>query len=151
MRGLVRFASLVLFVAMISLGFWYPLLGVLVMGYMLLVLLAGGRRRWCSAYCPRGSFYDLVVSRFSGRRPLPRLLRNGLTWKALLLLLLTAMGLQLLWARPWEMEGLSALSALGRIFYRACLVSTAVGVPLALLFNHRAWCATCPIGNLLRL
>jgi len=34
------------------------------------------------------------------------------------------------------------------VFWEMCLITTLIGLPLALLFRPRAWCALCPIGTL---
>jgi polyferredoxin len=35
----------------------------------------------------------------------------------------------------------------GRVFWMMCVITTAVGIPLALLYHPRTWCAFCPIGT----
>ncbi|MDK2871123.1 MAG: hypothetical protein PWQ16_475 [bacterium] len=52
--------------------------------------------------------------------------------------------------RPFDYEGIEMFKKLGLIFYRACFISSAVGIPLSIYYNYRAWCAVCPVGNLLR-
>lgn len=150
MTKLIRILGVSLYLTMMILGIIYPLIGVVVLGYLVAMVLLGRRKKWCSINCPRGSFYDLVISKLSLKNPLPELLRNRLTWKILLVLFLALMSLQLYMVKPFDYGGVEALKKIGLIFYRACFISSVVGIPLSIYYNHRAWCAVCPVGNLLR-
>jgi len=146
----VRMASLAGYVSMIAAGWAYPLLGVALLLFMGIVVLSGRRKKWCGSYCPRGNFLDLVMARFSPKRPIPRVLMSRKAWAAGIFLFVALFSLQAWKAGllgPWEP---GSLSSFGLIFYRMCLVSSAVAVPLALWKNHRSWCAVCPVGNILR-
>jgi polyferredoxin len=35
----------------------------------------------------------------------------------------------------------------GRVFVRICIITTAIGVLLALVVNPRTWCSFCPMGT----
>ena len=41
-----------------------------------------------------------------------------------------------------------ALIAIGAIFVSICLITTVIAIILALAYQHRAWCAICPMGTL---
>lgn len=147
---MIRIASMVLYVAMILAGWAFPLLGVTLLAAMGAAVLSGRRKKWCSSYCPRGSFLDLVLSKVSPKRPIPRFLKSKKTWAAGLFVFSSVFAFQLWNAGlfgPWDA---GSLSRLGLVFYRMCLVSSAIAVPLALWKNTRSWCAVCPVGNLLR-
>ena len=146
----VRMASLAGYVLMITAGWAFPLLGVALLLFMGIVVVSGRRKKWCGSYCPRGSFLDLVMSRFSPKRPIPRLLTGRKAWAIGFVLFLALFGLQAWKAGLFGPWGNTSLSSFGLIFYRMCLVSSAVAVPLALWRNHRSWCAVCPVGNILR-
>ena len=60
------------FVFMIA-GLFYPWLGFAVLICMaapILVALVKGRF-WCGNFCPRGSFFDVVMAKFSPRKAVP--------------------------------------------------------------------------------
>jgi polyferredoxin len=146
----IRHASLLLYIAMIAAGWAFPLMGVGLLALMGLVVLSGRRKKWCSSYCPRGSFLDMVMARLSPKRPIPRFLIGRRAWAVGFALFVGLFGFQLWKAGlfgPWNS---GSLALLGLAFYRMCLVSSAVALPLALWKNHRTWCAVCPVGNILR-
>ncbi len=147
---MIRIASVVLYITMILAGWAFPLLGVALFAIMGIVVLSGKRKRWCSSYCPRGSFLDLLMSKISPRRPIPRFLTSRKTWAVGLAVFFAVFSFQLWNAGLFGPWGAGSLSRLGLVFYRMCLVSSAIAIPLALWKNHRSWCAVCPVGNLLR-
>jgi polyferredoxin len=143
----VRIAAAAAYVVMMALGWRWPILGTLLVGLLAATVLAGRRRKWCSSYCPRGGFLDLVMARLSPRRPIPRFLTDRRTWAVALVLFLGAFGLNL--RAAWNAHP-GDLLVLGTAMWRMCLLSSLIALPLALFLNHRTWCAFCPVGNLLR-
>lgn len=146
----IRHASLFLYVVMIAAGWAFPVLGIAVFALLGLAVISGRRKKWCSSYCPRGSFLDLIMSKLSPKRPIPRFLIGRKAWAVGFAIFIGLFGLQLWRAGlfgPWDQ---GSLLRLGLVFYRMCLVSSAVAIPLALWKNHRSWCAVCPVGNILR-
>ncbi|MDK2872042.1 MAG: hypothetical protein PWQ16_1394, partial [bacterium] len=95
MTKAVRIAGVLLYLAMMVLGVFYPLIGVAVLGYLITMVVLGKRKRWCAINCPRGSFYDIIVSKLSFMRPLPKLLKSSITWKILLALFVALMSFQI--------------------------------------------------------
>lgn len=59
------------------LGFFYPIIGLLALICMIApVAFAVKRGRWwCGNACPRGNFYDRVLSKYSPHRPIPKFVR----------------------------------------------------------------------------
>ncbi|MFA0888754.1 MAG: 4Fe-4S binding protein [Synergistales bacterium] len=147
---MIRYASLFLYVSMITAGWAFPLLGVALLILMILVVVSGRRKKWCGSYCPRGSFLDLVMSKVSPKRPIPRFLTSRKTWAAGFVVFVGVFVLQLWKAGLFGPWGAESLARFGLVFYRMCLVSSAIAIPLALWKNHRSWCAVCPVGNILR-
>ncbi len=147
---LLRTGSAVLYLAVITLGLKFPLLGILVFGILGVMVLAGRRKKWCSSYCPRGSFLDLLISRISPRKPIPRWFFGKFSRYSALTIFIAIFLLQL-WRGQfffgWPDNGLIQL---GKIFVRMCIISSGVAIPLALWKNQRTWCSLCPVGNLLR-
>ena len=145
---MIKWGSALLYVTMMGLGWRYPLLGTSLLLLMGSVVLLGGRRKWCASACPRGSFLDVIWSRLSPRRPAPRWLGTWRTYLVALSLFVLAFSIQAYLA--YASGGLD-LRGLGFIFWRMCVVSSLIALPLGLWYNHRTWCSFCPVGRLLRL
>jgi len=143
----IRFLSAVLYVALIGLGWMFPLLGVGLVLFMVVVALSGRRKKWCSSYCPRGSFLDLVMAKVSPKRPIPRILFDRRTWFVALGIFLSVLSLNLY--TSYTAYGLD-IFRLGMVFWRICFISSMIALPLALFLNHRTWCSFCPVGRVLR-
>jgi polyferredoxin len=127
----------------LALGWKYPLLGFIVPAVMVSAIVTGFfRGRWfCGHLCPRGAFFDSWLRLIGGRRPIPPFLRS-IKWRPLVSV--TMIGYMV-----WRI-GAAAGDPLhwGHVFWEMCLLTTLIGVPLALVFRPRAWCAMCPIGTL---
>lgn len=98
-------------------------------------------RFWCGNLCPRGNFYDKVVSRFSNKRKVPKLLKS-VYFRAAVVIFMLAMfgkGIYTNWGN---------LYGIGQVFYRIIFVTTLVGVFLSLFYNERTWCSFCPMGSI---
>lgn len=129
-------------VMVILFGWKFPLLGFVVPVAMA-TGMAGGffRGRYvCGNICPRGSFYDTLFSFFAGKRPLPAFMyRSDFRW-GVMVVLMSFMSWRLAqnptdW-RHW-----------GTVFWSMCLITTAVGVPLGMIYRARTWCSFCPVGT----
>lgn len=139
---LQKYTSL-LFPAVLAGGWFYPRVG-----FFLLLCMAGALgiaafrgRSWCDWMCPRGSFYDTFLGRFSRGRVVPQAMRSTWFRASVLALLLFSLGLQVAFA--WgDME------AVGLAFLRVLVVTTTAGIVLGALFQERAWCHICPMGTL---
>ncbi|NIQ93507.1 MAG: 4Fe-4S binding protein [Desulfuromonadales bacterium] len=129
--------------AVIALGWKYPLLGLaapVVMGAGMGISIFRGR--WvCGNLCPRGSFFDTALKMVVPERKPPRWLRSmPFRW---------AMVAVLLGVTAWQgMLDPMNIEHWGLVFWRLCLVTTAVGVVFAFAAGARAWCAFCPMGTI---
>ena len=98
-------------------------------------------RFWCGNLCPRGSFYDNVVSKFSNKKKVPKVLKSvyfrGLALALMLTMFTTGM------IKNW-----GDLYGMGFVIYRLIVVTTIVGLILAPFYNERTWCNFCPMGSL---
>jgi ferredoxin-type protein NapH len=101
-------------------------------------------RFWCGNICPRGNFYDRVMIKFSGKRRVPKFFRSAWFRALVTLFMLTVFttGTIKNWGNPY---------GIGMVFYRLIVVTTIVGIILALFFSHRTWCSFCPMGTLAAL
>ena len=98
-------------------------------------------RYWCGNLCPRGSFYDNVMIKFTPNKPVPKFLKST-GFRAFMVVFMLSMfgfGIKQNWGN---------LYGIGMVFYRLIVVTTVVGIILSLFYNQRTWCSFCPMGTL---
>jgi ferredoxin-type protein NapH len=98
-------------------------------------------RYWCGNLCPRGNFYDNVMSRFSKNRPVPKFLKSTAFRILVILFMFTMFGLGI--KQNW-----GNLAGIGMVFYRIIVVTTLLGIILSFFYNQRTWCHFCPMGSI---
>lgn len=142
-RRKVQLSLWALVVVTIALGWKYPLLGFSVPMVMLMGIVGAflNGRYVCGHLCPRGAFFDRIMKPVSPSKPIPAWLRAAwFRWPVLALL----MGLMVFQISrnpgDWQHWGI--------VFWRICVITTALGVVLALALHQRAWCAFCPMGTM---
>lgn len=142
MRLRIQSATLALVVIVIIGGQKYPLLGFFVPAVMLMGIVGGFfRGRFvCGWLCPRGAFLDRAMKLISPIKKIPDFFRNSaFRWSVFALLMgFTAFKISLNPSDPYHW---------GTVFVRICMITTGIGVILALLIHPRAWCSFCPIGT----
>ncbi len=124
-------------------GLFYPFIGIAAIICMLApVMVAPFKGRyWCGNFCPRGSFYDTVLAKFSPQKPIPLFLRSTKFRVLILALIMLAFAVQLYYA--W-----GSLAAVGMVFVRLIIITTLIGVILGLIYHQRTWCSFCPMGSM---
>ena len=115
------------------------LLAIICMVAPIIVSLFKGRF-WCGNLCPRGIFYDNVVSKFSNKRKVPKFLKSYYFRAIVFVGMMTMFGLGI-------KQNLGNLYGIGMVFYRMIVVTTIIGIVLSLFYNHRTWCNFCPMGS----
>lgn len=132
-----------IFLVFIGVGLIYPVIGLIAIVCMLApVLLAPYKGRyWCGNFCPRGSFYDHILAKFSPNKPIPPFFRTKGFRTFMVLVIMTVFSVQMVYA--W-----GDLSAMGAVFVRIIFVTTIIGVLLGLMYHQRTWCSFCPMGTL---
>lgn len=136
------FLSLIM-VAVLTLGWQYPLLGFVVPVAMLTGIVVGFfRGRWvCGNLCPRGSFFDSWFTLVSAKKGIPPLFKKTwFRWTALTLLI----GFMIF--RLAQDPG--RLDHWGMVFWQMCLITTLLAVGLGMRYSARSWCSFCPVGTL---
>lgn len=98
-------------------------------------------RFWCGNLCPRGNFYDNIVSQFSNKRRPPKFFKSYYFRTIILAIMMTVFisGVYRNFGNFYE---------IGIVFYRLIVATTIIGVLLSLVYNHRTWCNFCPMGTL---
>jgi ferredoxin-type protein NapH len=124
-------------------GWWFPILGYFIPFCMVagmgIAIFKG--RYWCDWLCPRGSSFDLVLSRVSLKRKIPAFFRNTKFRILVMAVLMTVLATQL--PRLWP-----SVNGMGKVFVVMLSITTTVGVLLGILTHHRNWCTYCPVGTL---
>ena len=124
-------------------GLFKPILGYLVLAMMvfLLILSFFRGRYWCWNLCPRGSFLDIVLSKVSTKRPLPKLFtKQWFRW------LIVALFMSFLMIRIVGTGG--NYIAIGLVFVVMCTITTVISIVIGVITKHRGWCMICPMGTL---
>jgi ferredoxin-type protein NapH len=138
--------SFIVLIAFIILGLFDFRIGIAAIICMVapIVISIFRGRYWCGNFCPRGNFYDNVVSKISNKKPVPKILKS-VYFRALVVLFMFTMfgiGIKNNWGNAY---------GIGMVFYRIIVVTTFVGIGLSFFFNHRTWCNFCPMGSIAAL
>ncbi len=124
-------------------GWFYPVLGYLLPICMLagmgIALFKG--RYWCDWMCPRGSSWDLLLSRVSSNKKVPAFFKSTLFRVLVLAILMTVLVTQL--PKAWP-----SIDGMGQVFVMMLTVTTGVGIVLGIPTQHRNWCTYCPVGTM---
>lgn len=133
-------------VIIICLGWKYTWLGFIVPIVMLLgIATAFFKGRYvCGNLCPRGAFFDRVITPISPQRQIPSFFRNMKFRIAVLLFMIGFMVYQLC-------QNFTSAAHWGYVFWMMCTITTIIGIILALFIRARTWCSFCPIGTLGKL
>lgn len=137
-----RYSYMILLFLLIS-GFFnnnIALLAILCMISPIILAFFTKKRYWCKHLCPRGSFYDNIIKKFSPNNPTPKIL------KSIIIKILVIIAVFYLMIKGIIM--LEDNVGVGIILYSLIIDTTIIGVSLALFFNHRTWCSICPMGNI---
>jgi len=124
-------------------GLIYPFLGyfVLAMMIVLLVMALFKGRYWCWNLCPRGAFLDIVLSKMSTNKAIPKIfLKSWFRWLVFVLFM------SFIIFRLIRTGG--NLIAIGSVFVVMCILTTIIAIILGAATKHRAWCMICPMGTL---
>lgn len=121
----------------------FALAAVICMAAPVTVALFKGRY-WCGNYCPRGNFYDNIISKFSKNKRVPKFLKSVFfrTFMVILMMTMFILGIKENWGNLYGM---------GMVFYRLIIVTTIIGIVLSIPYSYRTWCHFCPMGTLASL
>lgn len=129
--------------AYLVIGFFYPIIGFAALVCMIAPVAVSLRRGrwWCGNACPRGNFYDRILSRYSPHRPIPAFVRTFGFRFFMVMFIFGMFGIQMYFA--W-----GSWSDMGKVFWNIILVTTVVGILLSFIYAPRTWCSFCPMGTL---
>ncbi|MFH0838706.1 MAG: 4Fe-4S binding protein [Candidatus Omnitrophota bacterium] len=124
-------------------GLINPLLGYLVVAMMgfFLPFSYFKSRYWCWNLCPRGAFLDIVISRVSINKPVPRIFtKQWFRWTVFAVMMgFVSLRLILTGGNP---------ALIGSVFVVMCGVTTILSIIIGMSTKHRGWCTICPMGTL---
>ena len=145
-RKIKQLLMAIVFILILVFGWQYPLLGYFIPLCMLLGITIGlvRGRKWCDWYCPRGSFYDVLINNISPKRKIPAFLRSTYFRIGFLVFLMLIMTYNLVrrWPNPYQV---------GLFFVTLITITTVLGIILAIIFHQRSWCMICPVGTVVNL
>lgn len=123
-------------------GWFYPLLGFLLLGCMggALGIAFYKGRAWCDWMCPRGSFYDLFLTRLSNKEKITEIFRSTWLRVTVIFILFAVLGVQIYFAWPDP-------AGIGQAFVLVLTITTSIGILLGLAIHPRTWCHICPMGT----
>lgn len=145
MNSLWKRYAFVILIAYLGVGFFlFPVIGSVAIVCMLapvVMAFTGGGRKWCGLYCPRGSFWDNVMTKLNSRKTIPGWARAKGFRVFMVMVIFTVFGWQMVsaWPNPDQ---------IGLVFLRIIFVTTLVGIVLGLVYSPRTWCSFCPMGTL---
>ena len=102
-------------------------------------------RLWCGHFCPRGSFYDQVLTRIGNRkrRILSSVEHPWTRW-------LVFIGLMAFLSRNlYFVRG--DIDAIGKVSLNMVILTSVGGAILGFIYLPRTWCKICPMGSLAML
>lgn len=141
-RSILRWVLALSTVGIIATGWYFPYVGFAVPLVMMSGMILGVfKGRWmCGTLCPRGSFFDKILARFTPSRPVPEFFKKmTLRWTIFPLLMgfmVYRLSLDITSPAHW-----------GSVFWLMCTLTTAIGLVGAIFYNSRFWCSFCPVGT----
>jgi polyferredoxin len=139
----IQWAMMPLLPAVIAGGYFYPLIGLVVVAliFFFLVLARFRGRFYCGWFCPMGAFHERVLGKISLNRPIPGLFyKSGFRWTVFgLMMSLLAFRLLRTGGEP---------EALANAFRFMWIVSTSLAVAIGVVFKPRSWCRICPMASM---
>ena len=143
LRAKIQKTIWILVVITIFAGLKWPLFGFIVPVVMLTGIIGGfiNGRYVCGWLCPRGAFFDRIVSVVSPRRKIPEWIRKY-HFRAMVLIAMMVFMIYQISLDPGN------IYHWGAVFVRMCIITTIIGIALAMSVRPRAWCSFCPIGTI---
>lgn len=98
-------------------------------------------RYWCGWFCPRGSFFDNLIKKFSLNRKIPPIMLKPWFRAVVFVVLMAGLAVQV-WVAGGDVQ------KTGVVIVRLITVTTVIGIALGVLIHPRSWCVICPMGSL---
>jgi len=98
-----------------------------------------GKNKFCTGYCPRGSFLQKFLPILSRKSPIPKSVRGFWGKVFVLSFMATSIGISLY-------ISIISYESIGTTLIRAIMLSSLFALVLGVMYQPRAWCTVCPGG-----
>lgn len=129
------------FLVLAPFNFVFSILAIMCMIAPIMLSIFGKGRFWCGNFCPRGNFYDNILSKISKGKKSPEFFRSTMFRGFMVLFVIGVFTSGVI--KNW-----GDVSGIGFVFYRIILITSIVAVALGIIFNERIWCNFCPMGSI---
>lgn len=147
-------------------------LGLICFLVPLIISFTKSNKAYCNIYCGRGQLLNLMGTKFSRNKPIPKFLKTKWFRYGFLIFFLSMFinmlfntylvfngtnnlreVITLIWTFkvPWKFNNLSNvtpwIAQFSFGFYSMMLTSTIIGIITMFLYKPRSWCVYCPMGT----
>ena len=131
-----------IFIPILVIGFYWPLIGLTVLGCMVIGLAIASRRgrKWCDCFCPRGNFLDIFLTPISPQKKLPQWFYSYKFRLIFIAILFSFLIFNIV--RAWP-----DITKIGFAFVKTLTITSVLSLIAALIFRARTWCIVCPVGT----
>lgn len=120
------------------------LIGFIIAGGLLLAPILG--RFWCGWMCPRGTFLEYVMEKFSHKVSIPATFRTK-KFKLFIASIMAIMFVIVLLGKNPLLTSQDKLASIGGFIVFICIATTLlISIPLGIIYMPRTWCSFCPVG-----
>lgn len=120
------------------------LIGFIIAGGLLLAPILG--RFWCGWMCPRGTFLEYVMEKFSHKVSVPATFRTK-KFKLFIASIMAIMFIIVLLGKNPLLTSQDKLASIGGFIVFICIATTLlISIPLGIIYMPRTWCSFCPVG-----
>lgn len=99
---------------------------------------------WCGNLCPRGNFFDQIISKFSENKKTPRIFQTMIFRISVVIMIIIYFVYEI------NQVGFS-LENLGFLLCKFILITTIIAIVFTTFYNERTWCSFCPVGTIASL
>lgn len=127
-------------------GLFYPPMGYVFASIILfgMFLSMFKLRFWCWNLCPRGAFFQIVLSKVSRNRPVPKFCRSA--WFMILTFAVGLSGAYITYQFICRSDGL--FMKIGAALASYCFSMSVITSVFVVLTKPRGWCAISPSGDI---
>lgn len=144
MKNFLKNYGFIIFFVFVLVGlldFRIALIATICMIGPIIFAILGKGRFWCGNICPRGNFYDKIVSKISNKKSTPKFLKSKIFRLVVILFMFYMFGIGIY-------SNFNSLKGIGMVFYRMIVVTSFIGIVLSIVYNKRIWCNFCPMGSI---
>ena len=140
--GAIQKFSWILLIAILLFGWTSPVLMVVAFICMIapVVFSFSSGRAWCGNFCPRNSFSNVILSKISPNKHIPKFYKSAAFRLLMFILLMSLFG-----ASIYSAHG--SLKGIGYTFLKMMLITTIMQISFGVFIHPNIWCSFCPMGT----